>query len=39
MVTVTVMEDNAGLRERISYKAMPRKEYFEIELEDGSGRI
>ncbi|XP_064598023.1 dipeptidyl peptidase 4-like [Liolophura sinensis] len=34
--TMTVLEDNAGLRERISYKAMPRKEYFEIELEDGS---
>jgi dipeptidyl-peptidase-4 len=33
--TVDVMEDNAELKKKLSKKALPKKEYFQFETEDG----
>ena len=36
---VTVMEDNLALKERLMFKAMPRKEYYKIKLENGKSKL
>ena len=33
-----VLEDNAELKEKLSHKAMPKKEYFEFETPDGESK-